>query len=497
MPGTMGRMAGELEGRDTRRQGRRILSKEVFSPPAAVVKTLACAALAAGLVFGVDAAGWGWYEGLGDAGLWMLAILVFASGLWISEALPAFVVAVLVIALEIAVLGRPGGVFAAEDETEVWLRFVAPWSSSIMWLFLGGFVMAQAAVNTGLDGMCARRVLAWCKGRPVAILGGVMGVTFCFSMFMSNTATAAMMMVVLAPLIRLLPKDDKFPTGLLLGVAMAANVGGIATVIGTPANAIAVGILGELAGVRVGFLEWMVIGLPVALVLGGAAYLYLLKSYPCGLSLLPLDEMAEPERDEETLRPRWHRGWVMAVFAVTVLLWMTGAVHGMSPPVVSFFAITVLTISGVIGAEDVRRLPWDVLLLLAGGLALGEGIQATGVATWLPGLLPEAMPPLALALTAIYLAVAMSNVMSNTAAAAILLPIAVSLAEGTVGVHALALAAPIAIACSVGMCLPVSTPPNAIVYASGRLATRHFIRAGLWLGLAGPMVGYLWVRVVG
>src|SRR5690606_18258415 len=152
---------------------------------------------------------------------------------------PAFAVSLLVIALEIALLGRPGGVWA--EGPNDWEIFIQPWASPLLWLFFAGFVLAAGAVKTGLDRTMALAVLSRIPPRPRWILLGVMTITFVFSMFLSSRATAAMMVAVVAPLVATLDKDDPFARGLLLGVAFAASLGGMGTLIGTPPNAIAAG----------------------------------------------------------------------------------------------------------------------------------------------------------------------------------------------------------------------------------------------------------------
>ncbi|MEM6911657.1 MAG: DASS family sodium-coupled anion symporter [Verrucomicrobiota bacterium] len=483
-------MTDRLEDRDTRAQGKRILSALTFNVPAAFLKTMACLLLAAALTLGGQSLGW--FAGLEAAGVWMLFILFFTAGLWIVEAMPAFVVAILIIALEILILGKPGGVLAGLEDRDAWLAFVSPWSSSIMWLFLGGFVLAAAAVKTQLDLLCARKVVGLCGDQPWRLLAGVMLITFVFSMFMSNTATAAMMVAVMAPVTRKLPPGDKFALGLLLSVPIAANLGGIGTIIGTPPNAIAVGALSE--DLRPSFFAWMKLGVPVALIMGVIGYFYLLKFYPSGRRKIDISQLGQMEGTEADPTPppppAWQQVFVMAVFLFAVASWMTESFHGTPPAVVSFFAIALLAVSGILQAEDMRRLPWDVLLMLAGGLALGVGITETGVGAWLPGLLPENLSPLILTFVIAYLALLMSNVMSNTATAAMLLPVAIALTSGIEGFSEMSLAFPVAIACSSAMCLPISTPPNAIAYASGLIRTKDYLRAGLLLGALAPLVAW-------
>ena len=426
--------------------------------------------------------------GLSDAGRWCLFILVFAGGLWVSEAIPAFAVSLLVIGLEIMILGRPGGVFA--ETSKDWVMFVEPWASPVIWLFFGGFVLAEAAAKSGLDRKVCRVVISRCDSQPTKVLIGIMGVTFVFSMFISNTATTSMMMAVITPVVLSLPKNQPFAKGLLMAVPFAANLGGMGTVIGSPPNAIAVGVLQQEAPVP--FLKWMGLGLPPALVLVAVAFVYLLVRYPAGRAKLDFSA-ATAETPQEHRAPVWQQFTVMGVFLTTVALWMTGPLHGVPTPVVSFIPITVFTATGVLGAFDIRKLPWDVLLLLTGGLALGVGVAETGLADWLIAQVPtETIGRLTLAIAMCYVCMTLSNFMSNTAATNIIIPVAAAIGTG----FDVKIIVPIALAASTAMCLPVSTPPNAIAFSHGRIETKDFVVAGVIMGVLGPALAVAWCALV-
>jgi solute carrier family 13 (sodium-dependent dicarboxylate transporter), member 2/3/5 len=469
---------------DTRTEIQALLGRMEFRSGRALVKLLACLLLALVMAFLPE------HAGLSDAGRWTLFILLFAAGLWITEAIAAFAVALLVIAMQIAILGRPGGVFATAPND--WEIFVRPWASPVIWLFFGGFVLAEAATKTGLDRWLARRVLGRFGTRPDRVLLGVMAVTFFFSMFVSNTATTAMMVAVMAPLVGSLAPGDPYARALLLGVPFAANLGGMGTIIGSPPNAIAAGVLGPAHAVD--FLTWMLAGVPPALVLLLVAWLYLRWRYPgtAPVSLQALDRAPEVAHGRAPLE-RWKRWWVVLVFVVTVGLWLTGAWHGVPSPVVSFVPIVAFAVVGVLDADDIRRLHWDVLLMLAGGLSLGVGVAETGLAQWLVGVLPvQGLGVVALAMALAYLTALVSNFMSNTAAANILVPIGLALAAGSEA----QVVVPMALGASAAMCLPISTPPNAIAFASRKLAAGDFLRGGLVIGVLAPAVAVAWCWLV-
>lgn len=464
---------------DTRRQAARLLGKLQISSTRRFIKLLISAMVAALVAFVPN------YSGLAPAPMWTLFILIFAAGLWMSEAIPAFAVAILIIGLEILILGKPGGVFATGAKD--WQMFVAPWSSPIMWLFLGGFVLGQAAQTTGLDRMMARFVLRGFGTKPAIILLGGMGITFLFSMFMSNTATTAMMMSVMTPVIAALDRKDPFIKALLLGIPFSANVGGMATIIGSPPNAIVAGLLNETQGIT--FIQWMMAGLPPALILFMCIWFYLVLAHPAANQSLDLRGL-EWETRTGSLLPMWKRMLVLPVFLVTVLLWMTGPLHGMPTAVVSFIPITVFAVAGILNANDVKRLNWDVLLLLTGGLSLGIAIQKTGLADWMLGLLPiGSLGTMAMAFMLAYITTLLSNFMSNTAATNILAPLGIALAVGFEPLIVI----PLALGASAAMGLPISTPPNAIAFATGELKSNDFLKGGLLMGVLGPAVAVIWI----
>ncbi|MAT14366.1 MAG: hypothetical protein CMJ46_03755 [Planctomyces sp.] len=440
--------------------------------------------------------------GLEPAARRALFILLFAASLWISDAVPAFAVGILIIGLQIALLGQPGGVFA--ENAHDWEEFVQVLGHPLIWLFFGGFVLAAGMSKTSVDYLIANKLILRRNTTPSSLMTSVLCTTFGLSMFISNTATAAMVLAMLRPIWAQADKN-KYITGLVLVVAVGANLGGMGSLIGTPPNAIAVGSLAQLQEpIAVPFLKWMVLGLPPGLLLVSIELFYLHRQYLKEAVSIQglLEKMTVPmtpsvsSDTDHSINPvkRWQRWTVIGTCAMTILLWMTGQWHGLPTAVVSFIPIVVFTTSGLLTQHDVRTLPYDVLFLLAGGLALGQTITMTGLSTWLVDHLPtDSISSFWLVLLLGYTTVLFSNFMSNTAGANILIPLGITLNPGM----ELETAVVIALCASAAMCLPVATPPNAMVYATERCGSRDFLKLGSILGLIAPPICAAWVTLMG
>ncbi len=304
-----------------------------------------------------------------------------------------------------------------------------------------------------------------------------------------------MMFAALLPLIHSLGKENGFSKSLLLGIPAAASLGGMGTIIGSPPNAIAVDMINRLPRMieKIDFLDWMIIGVPVAILLV-LFFWWILKrtySFPSSIDLTSL-EVTQVE-NEPTLAyiGNWDEQRIMwIVLATTVGLWMTGGIHPIPMAAVSGIPIIALTMTNIITSEDVRSLPWDTLMLVAGGLSLGLAIQETGLMNYFLTLLKDIHLPSALLIASFALiTILSSNFMSNTAAAAILIPAAI-LWEGL---------PPSLLPLIIGLCsscalfLPVSTPPNAIAYSTGLIEQQDFRLGGISLGVVGPILISLWV----
>ena len=423
---------------------------------------------------------------------YVLFLLFFSILLWITEAIPPFAVGIMIVGFLVFFLGQPG----LDNNIDV-TTFINTWSDSVIWLLLGGFFLAEGLKKTGLDVEVFRFVTSRFGGNPRRFLLMLMLTTAGISMIMSNTATTAMMFAALMPLIQSLGKDNGFSKTLLLGIPAAASIGGMGTIIGSPPNAIAVDMINRLPGVanKIGFLDWMMLGLPMAFILILLFWLILQRKYsiPEEVDISALNQEA-PEDANVAYMGNWDRQRVMwIVLATTVLLWLTDGWHPIPMAAVSGIPIIVLTMMNIISAEDVRALPWDTLMLVAGGLSLGLAIQETGLMDFFLLKLQHLHLPIALLIiTFALITVFSSNVMSNTAAAAILIP-AAALWDG---VNPVVLPLIIGLSASCALFLPVSTPPNAIAYSTGLIDQQEFRLGGISIGLVGPLVITLWVLVM-
>lgn len=431
-----------------------------------------------------------------------LAVFVFAAWSWATEALPLFATAFVVIGLEILFLASAGGL---ADLLTALLRsigvsvrgapladpisaqeFFRPLASDIIVLFMGGFLLAAAVTKHGLDVVLARHVLTPFTRSPLTLLYGVLAITAFFSMWISNTATAAMMIALVAPILARLPENERFRLAVLLGVAFGANIGGIGTPIGTPPNAIAYGALNG-AGYPVSFLHWMLVTVPLEiLLLAGIGLLLYTRFRPApGLAFTMPPHTGPLSRSGRT---------TVAVLLITILLWITSGLHGLTPGAVALLAVAALTAAGVLDHHDVNAIDWNILILMWGALSLPVAVERSGLGDAISRLDFAALPggSWTSALVVAGLAATLSTFMSNTAAAALLVPmvLALSLPDR----EQLAILA--ALSCSFAMAMPVSTPPNAIAYATGAIPLRTMVRSGAAISVAALALMLLGYRVL-
>lgn len=369
----------------------------------------------------------------------------------------------------------------------------ATFADPIIILFLGGFFLADAATKYRLDINLARVLLKPFGTNPKYVLLGLMSVTAVFSMFMSNTATAAMMLALLTPVLALFKPEDRGRAAFALCIPIGANVGGIGTPIGTPPNAIALKYMQDL-GLDVTFGKWMMFGIPFVLIVLLVGWLVLLKMFPISQKSL---DLSKELKGKFLTTPK--AIIVYATFIVTILMWIIPKeYHGLDSNSVAIIPIAVFSITGVIMKKDLKAMSWDVLWLVAGGFALGVALSETNLAKDMINAIPfDTWNSIMLLVGASCICLFMATFMSHTATAALLVPIlggvaGAMMAAGSMDTPgAVALLVTVAFASSLGMALPISTPPNAMAYATGHVEQKGMAISGTILCLLGLAITIL------
>ncbi|ELH0894603.1 DASS family sodium-coupled anion symporter [Vibrio fluvialis] len=400
-----------------------------------------------------------------------ISMLAFIAVLWLTEALHVTVTAILV-----PIMAVLFGVF----DTQAALNNFA---NSIIFLFLGGFALAAAMHRQGLDKVIADKVLIMARGKMSVAVFMLFGVTAGLSMWISNTATAAMMLPLVLGVLSKVDDDRGHSTYVfvLLGIAYSASIGGIATVVGSPPNAIAA------AEVGLSFTDWMKFGLPTTFIMLPMAILVLY------LVLKP-DLSGHFELNRQPVL--WDKGKVvtLAIFGLTVFLWifskpvnaMLGGFKSFDT-IIALGAIVMVSFARVVHWKDIEKTAdWGVLLLFGGGICLSNVLKQTGTSVFLANELSAMIADLGLLFIVLVIAafvVFLTEFASNTASAALLIPVFASVAEAF-GVSPVLLSVLIAVAASCAFMLPVATPPNAIVFATGHIKQSEMMRVGMFLNIA-------------
>jgi sodium-dependent dicarboxylate transporter 2/3/5 len=434
-------------------------------------------------------------ESLSASGWWVAAVAAWMVVWWVTEAIPIPATALLPIAL-FPVLGVTDIAGATQ-----------PYANPLIFLFLGGFVIARGIEESGLHRRIALSIVRLVGTKPRAIVAGFMLAGAFLSMWVSNTATAMMMLPIAVSIVGLVESEDSMKEGrletsfglvLLLALAYGCNIGGVGTLVGTPPNALMAGYLLDNHGVDIGFAQWMLVGVPFVAVTLPLVYLLLVRVlFPPRLDELPGGRDVIDRELEKCGTPSRAERLVASVFGLTALLWMVrplldGFAPGLSDAGIAIFGGLLLFVvptrvrrfEPVLSTGDIRKLPWEVLILFGGGLSLAAGISDSGLADWLGGTFRAlgGVDLLLLIALAVLAVVFLTEITSNTATAAALLPIFGSVAVGF-GFEPVMLAVPVAVAASCAFMLPVATPPNAIVYGSGLVRLPQMARAGIVVNL--------------
>lgn len=379
-----------------------------------------------------------------------------------------------------AVLTEPAH-WTVTEKPASYRNYFAALADPIIILFLGGCLLADASVKYRLDRALTRMFLKPLGGSPRLILLGLLVATGTLSAFMSNTATTAMMLTVVLPLIASLDRDDPLRIAVVLAIPVGANIGGIATPIGTPPNAIALAALSK-AGAAVPFVTWVMMALPIVIVTLLLAWVVLLKLFPARARVLNVNLAGELNRSPKAVG-------LYGVFGLTALLWFTENQHGISSSIIAFLPVVALPMFGIVGKKEIHALPWDVFWLMAGGISLGTAIQNTGLAEWMVGQVGwSGLSGYGIILGLALLSFVLANFLSHTVTVTLLAPIAISVgavAGQMAGFDLVTALVAVAVASSYGMTLPISTPPNAMAMGSGVLETRHLVKAGGLIGVGG------------
>ncbi len=443
----------------------------------------------------------------------VIAIFAFAVLMWILEAIPSWATSVLIIVLLLLTCSDGGLSFFTENANTITIEdgekdkvigkildyksIMACFADPIIMLFIGGFVLAIAATKSGLDSVLPKALLKRFGTQPKYVLLGFLLVTGIFSMFLSNTATAAMMLTFLAPVLKALPADGKGKIALAMSIPIAANIGGMGTPIGTPPNAIALKYLNDPVGLNmnIGFGDWMMFMLPFTLLLLFIGWFILVKMFPFKANKIELDIKGENKKD-------WRSNLVKITFIITILLWMTDKLTGLNANVVAMIPVGVFCATGIITRNDLAEINWSVLWMVAGGFALGVALNSSGLAFHLIHSIPfDTWPALLVIIGSGLICYLLSNFISNTATAALLVPILAVVGAGMTdslaplgGVSTLLIG--IAIAASLAMVLPISTPPNALAHATGMIEQKDMVKTGLIMGIVGLIIGYTMLIVL-
>ena len=432
----------------------------------------------------------------------IIAIFAFATLMWIFEIVSSWATSIAVIVLMllfcsdsgIKPMVNPEVVGPLLDHKGVMATFADP----VIMLFIGGFILAIAATKTGLDAQLAKVLLKPFGTKSNMVLLGFLLITGLFSMFVSNTATAAMMLTFLTPVFRQLPPEGKGRIALALSIPVAANLGGMGTPIGTPPNTIALKYLNDPEGLNLGlgFGQWMMFMFPLVIVLLFISWWILKKMFPFTQKTIELNIEGEMQKG-------FHSWVVIITFFVTVALWLSDRWTGINSNTVAIIPFCVFALTGVINKRDLEQINWSVIWMVAGGFALGFGLNKSGLAENAINSIPfNTFPPLLILILGGAICYLLSNFISNSATAALLMPILAIVCKAMgdkldpIGGTSTVLIG-VAIAASSAMILPISTPPNALAFSTNLVKQKDMSKIGIIMGAISMIMGFGLVYLMG
>ena len=435
-------------------------------------------------------------EGLTQVQQRIIAIFVYATLMWVMEIVPAWTTSVSIMVLLLLFTSDSGLKWICNPDSVGQLlsykQVMASFADPVVMLFIGGFVLAIATTKTGLDVHLARVLLTPFGKKSENILLGFMLVTALFSMFISNTATTAMMLTFLTPVFKQLPEAGKGRIAMALSVPIAANLGGIGTPIGTPPNTIALKYLNDPEGLNlgIGFGQWMLFMVPLVIIMILISWSIIKRVFPFSQKTIELKIDGEMKRGRQTTL-------VITTIIITILLWMTDTLTGINTYTVALIPFAVFAMTGIISKYDLEEINWSVIWMVAGGFALGYAMNGSGLAALFIKAIPfgDFSPILILVLSGL-ICYALSNLISHSATAALLMPILVVVCTAmgdklaAIGGSTTVLIG-VAIASSSAMILPISTPPNALAYATNLVQQKDMAKMGAIVGIISIVLGYL------
>ena len=432
----------------------------------------------------------------------IIAIFAFATLMWILEIVSSWATSIAIIVLML-LFCSDSGILPMVNEEEVgkllsYKGVMACFADPVIMLFIGGFVLAIAATKTGLDAQLAKVLLRPFGTKSEMVLLGFLLVTGLFSMFVSNTATAAMMLTFLTPVFRQLPPEGKGRIALAMSIPVAANLGGMGTPIGTPPNNIALKYLNDPEGLNMGlgFGQWMMFMFPLVVVLLFISWRLLLKFFPFSQKTVELNIDGGMQKGFQS--------WVVIVtFILTVVLWLSDRFTGINANTVAMVPFCIFALTGIINKRDLEQINWSVIWMVAGGFALGYGLNASGLAANAVESIPFGeFSPLLILVMGGAICYVLSNFISNSATAALLMPI-LAVVCGAMGDKLAPIGGTgtiligVAIAASSAMILPISTPPNALAFATGYVQQKDMSKIGIIMGVVSMLLGFGLVYLMG
>ena len=432
----------------------------------------------------------------------VIAIFAFATLMWILEIVSSWATSIAIIVLMllfcsdsgIAPMVNPDVVGSVLSHKGIMASFADP----VIMLFIGGFVLAIAATKTGLDAQLAKVLLKPFGTKSEMVLLGFLLITGLFSMFVSNTATAAMMLTFLAPVFRQLPPEGKGRIALAMSIPVAANLGGMGTPIGTPPNTIALKYLNDPEGLNMGlgFGQWMMFMFPLVVVLLFISWRILLKFFPFTQKTVELKIDGEMQKGFQSKV-------VIFTFILAIVLWLSDQFTGINANTVAMIPFCIFALTGVINKRDLEQINWSVIWMVAGGFALGYGLNSSGLAHNAVESIPFGnLSPLLILILGGAICYLLSNFISNSATAALLMPI-LAIVCGAMGDKLAPIGGTatvligVAIAASSAMILPISTPPNALAFATGYVKQNEMAKMGIIMGIISMVLGFGLVYLMG